>query len=41
MLPFAIMDLPIFVIAECATLLVDIRCSLGSLNLAFLSISQD
>ena len=29
MLPFIIMDLPIFVIAEWATLLVDIRCPRG------------
>ena len=29
MLPYIIMDLPIFVIAECATLLVDIRCPRG------------
>ena len=34
------MDLPIFVIAEWATLLVDIRCPRGVLNLAFLSISR-
>ena len=30
MLPYIIMDLPIFVIAEWATLLVDIRCVRGS-----------
>ena len=41
MLPYIIMDLPIFVIAEWATLLVDIRCPRGVLNLAFLSIFQD
>ena len=29
MLPYIIMDLPIFVIAEWATLLVDIRCPRG------------
>ena len=29
MLPYIIMDLPIFVIAEWATLLVDIRCPQG------------
>ena len=29
MLPYIIMDLPIFVIAEGATLLVDIRCPQG------------
>ena len=29
MLPYIIMDLPIFVIAEWATLLVDIRCLRG------------
>ena len=29
MLPYIIMDLPIFVIAEWATLLVDIRCPGG------------
>ena len=38
MLPYIIMDLPIFVIAECATLLVDIHCPEVALNLAFLSI---
>ena len=32
------MDLPIFAIAEWATLLVDIRCLEVGLNLAFLSI---
>ena len=41
MLPCVIMDLPIFVIAEWATLLVDIHCPQGGPNLAFLSISQD
>ena len=30
MLPYIIMDLPIFVIAEWATLLVHIRCPRGS-----------
>ena len=30
MLPYIIMDLPIFVIAEWATLLVDIHCPRGS-----------
>ena len=29
LLPYIIMDLPIFTIAECATLLVDIRCPRG------------
>ena len=29
MLPYIIMDLPIFVIAECATLLFDIHCPRG------------
>ena len=38
MLPYIIMDLPIFVIAEWAALLVDIRCTEVILNLAFLSI---
>ena len=33
MLPYIIMDLPIFVIAEWATLLVDIRCHEVVLNL--------
>ena len=33
------MDPYIFVIAEWATLLVDIRCPRGGFNLAFLSIS--
>ena len=41
MLPYIIMDLPIFVIAEWATLLVDIHCPEVVLNLAFLSIFQD
>ena len=41
MLPYIIMDLSIFVIAEWATLLVDIRCPEVVLNLAFLSIFQD
>ena len=35
MLPYIIMDLPIFVIAEWATLLVDIRCPRGG---SYLSI---
>ena len=35
------MDLPIFVIAEWATLSVDLRPPDVVLNLAFLSISQD
>ena len=38
MLPYIIMDLPIFVIAEWAILLVDIRVPEVVLNLAFLSI---
>ena len=41
MLPYIIMDLPIFVIAEWETLLVDIHCPEMVLNLAFLSIFQD
>ena len=35
MLPYIIMDLPIFVIAKCATLLVDIHCPQG---VSYLSI---
>ena len=35
------MDLPIFVVAEWATLQVDIRCAEVVLNFAFLSILQD
>ena len=34
MLPYIIMDLPIFVIAEWATLLVDIRCPRGGSKLS-------
>ena len=34
MLPYIIMDLPIFVIAEWATLLVDIRCLRGGSQLS-------
>ena len=41
MLPYVIMDLPIFVIAEWAALLVDIRCPEVVLNSAYLSIFQD
>ena len=41
MLPYVNMDLSIFVIANLANLLKDIRCPRGGLNLAFLSISQD
>ena len=41
MLPYIIMDLPIFVIAEWTTLLVDIPCPRGGSNLAFLSIFPD
>ena len=35
MLPYIIMDLPIFVIAEWATLLVDIHCPRGGSLLSF------
>ena len=34
MLPYIILDLPIFVIAEWATLLVDIRCLPGGSSLS-------
>ena len=34
MLPYIIMDVPIFVIAEWATLLVDIRCPRGGSSLS-------
>ena len=34
MLPYIIMDLPIFVIAEWATLLMDIRCPRGGSQLS-------
>ena len=41
MLPYVIMDLPIFLIAEWGTLLVDIRCTEVVFYLAFPSIFED